>query len=154
MSLRIANLNDLPTILRMAEEFYGQSPYSAEPFDKEKVLAVIQDMLTGPQESKVVILVLDDVLEEPVGLIAGFAQEALFNRHKIGVELMWWIDYGHRRVGRAFQLLGAFEYWAKKVGCDYVQLSMLHDEELQRMTKLYERRGYQPVERSYLKRVN
>jgi GNAT superfamily N-acetyltransferase len=71
--------------------------------------------------------------------------------HITGQELFWWIDPDHR--GRGSELLNALEAWVKDQGAHSFVMITLEALEPERVGLIYRRRGYRPVEHSYLKEM-
>lgn len=80
------------------------------------------------------------------GAIGGCSGPHPFNHaHWIAQELFWWSE------GReGLRLLDAFEGWAA-ARCATVRMITLEAVEPERMGRLYERRGYAPLEHGYIK---
>lgn len=65
--------------------------------------------------------------------------------HLIAQELFWWSE------GReGLRLLDAFEAWARE-HCHSVRMITLEAVEPDRTARIYERRGYTPLERGFIK---
>ena len=137
----------------MALSFYEASPYSHVPIIHGVVDGTIDKLLLGEHTDSTVILSLSD--GRPVGMIAGTVQPFLFNNDRVATEIVWWMDEDFRKGRKSFQLLNAFEYWAKNVAkCDTILMSTLNSLQSDRIGKLYEKRGYKPAENNYYLRVN
>lgn len=80
------------------------------------------------------------------GAIGGAKAPHPFNfSHWIAQELFWWSE------GReGLRLLNAFEDWARE-HCHSVRMITLEAVEPDRTARLYERRGYAPLEHGYIK---
>lgn len=80
------------------------------------------------------------------GAIGGVKAPHPFNHsHWIAQELFWWSE------GReGLRLLAAFEEWAR-ASCHSLTMITLEAVEPERTGKLYQRRGFAPLERSYIK---
>lgn len=80
------------------------------------------------------------------GAIGGAREPHPFNVHSWkATELFWWSE------GRdGLRLLAAFEEWAAEK-CQMVEMMALEAVDPERTGKLYERRGYAPVERGFVK---
>lgn len=149
--LKIAGFEDIEDIKRMSNRFYSASPYGGLEIDQEKVEAVITDFLDSDKTEKVIILSCSD---RPRGMIAGIAQEFLFNRKRIALEAIWWMDPEYRNGREAIKLVEAYEYWAKNVAkTDLIQLSLLTTEQAPQIEKFYSRRGYRLSEKSFYKEL-
>ena len=151
MTLRLATEEDIPAIKRMSYLFYDHSPYSSFEIDDEKVTALTTDILKDKTKNIVILSCQPD----PVGMIVGLSNEFMFNRKKIAMELLWWMDPEYRKSRDAIKLVEAYEYWATNVAkADIVQLSLLTTEQAPQIEKFYSRRGYKLSEKSFFKKVN
>lgn len=144
MTLKLAEATDLPDIVDMALKFAAVSPYSELPIEQEKIEELILSMLKDRNKTIIVLYMKDD---KPVGMLAGMTSEMLFNRELLASEVIWWVEPEHRSR-KSFALKEAYEYWAKRVGAKYIQMSNLNDK---RVEQFYERTGYKLTERAYLK---
>lgn len=88
----------------------------------------------------------DDVL---IGAFGFIIAEDLNDGDLVANECFWFVTPEAR--GRGFELLIAYEEEAKKMGA--VRCSMIHLQKLQpeKLSQIYEKRGYQQVETSYFK---
>lgn len=144
--LHLATHQDLPVLLEMTKKFHQHSPYSDQEYDEPQVTNLINTFLTGDRNERLIIMY------GSVGMLAAMTTPMLFNSAKISTDVMWWVDPPSR--GKAGpELLRAYEYWAKLVGCRYIQTALLETEQSDRIEKLYTRRGYKRLERAYLKEV-
>ena len=80
------------------------------------------------------------------GAIGGHASPHPFNRaHWVAQEIFWWSE------GReGLRLLQAYEDWAAE-RCQSVGMITLEAVEPDRTARLFERKGYRPLERTFLK---
>jgi GNAT superfamily N-acetyltransferase len=139
----------------MARKFYETTPYhGVVDYDDSKMSDVIISLLENPTE-RIAILAIDDKTGEPVGMLCGQVGETLFNRKRVASELAWWIDPDHRSSRVSIELINAFEYWAKhKARCEYVQLATVETDQVERISKFYNRKNYNIYERCFLKVIN
>lgn len=148
MTLRLATEDDIPKIVFFAKTFHGASQYSAEEFDEEKVAQLAQHILSDKHKG-VVIFYVENGIE--VGCLAGTLVEVLFSKELVAAELMWWVDPQYRSR-KSLALKEAFEFWGKRVGAKYIQMS--NPAANPKVARYYERTGYAPFESSFLKRVS
>lgn len=81
------------------------------------------------------------------GVLLALAFEHPFGAGRIAKETVWFVAPGARgRVGLA--MLDAYEAWARSVGCVSVGMASLARNDVSR---IYERRGYAPVETHFMK---
>lgn len=95
-------------------------------------------------KTKQIVLIYDDV-----GFLAGLATPSLFGDIRQATEMAWWVEPSERGKEAGGELLKAFEFWAKKVGCKLVTMISLNDK----VGKYYEKNGYKLYERAYVKEV-
>jgi GNAT superfamily N-acetyltransferase len=145
--IRKATAEDLPELLRMGKAFHAVTGVAeAIPLDEPTLERTFAQLI----ESGVIL-----VIEEGGGLVG--ATGALLHPHYFnashitGQELFWWIDPDHR--GRGSELLNALEAWVKDQGAHSFVMITLEALEPERVGLIYRRRGYRPVEHSYLKEM-
>ena len=66
-------------------------------------------------------------------------------------ESMWYMKKDHR--GRGTHLLAAAEELATSLGCERIVMTHLADAKGGRIAKVFKRRGFRPMETSYLKEL-
>lgn len=82
------------------------------------------------------------------GVLAAVAASHHLAPVKVASEIIWWIEPDWRG-GAAMKMLTTYERWAADCGCQYVSMVGLGDDPA--VSKLYAHRGYQAVERHFLK---
>ena len=147
--IREATIEDVPAIAAMGEEFHRQAGWS-DIFDY--VEADCAKSIEGliPNESFICLVAETDKI---VGMAAGVVSPVYFNHsHVSGEELFWWVaDDAPQMAG--IRLLGALEDAGRAKGCTSWQMKSLAKLGGDRMSKLYERRGYRASENSFIKRL-
>jgi len=139
--------DDLTGVLNLISQAHLEGPYANIPFEPGYVRDALAQ--TGEIDKKVLILLLYE------GQIVGFLWAVISPSHlsslmKIATELFWYVDYDHR--GRySLKLLEAFELWAKMQDCTHANVSNVFS--LEKVERLYTKKGYVPVERSYMKAI-
>ncbi len=153
MELKIAGWDDYPDILEMAKKFFDHTPYKDKvDYDDSKISDVVMSLFDNPTE-RVAILAIHE--GRPVGMLCAQVGEILFTRDRVATELAWWMDPEHRASRGSIELIQAFEYWAReKAGCKFTQLATVETEQVQKITKFYNRKGYDLYERAFLKVLN
>lgn len=137
MTVRVAQFEDLSTVVARAERFHAYSPHRALPFDPEGFRHYAADMM----------------LEGGVFLsdegFAGVAMSRLYFSPSTPVAIELFMHCP--REGRA--LLEAMEDWGRNRGASCLFLSALVDEHEAAIERIYKRAGYGKVETLYLKRL-
>jgi RimJ/RimL family protein N-acetyltransferase len=146
--LRLATLDDIPTLLRFAKNFHRASPYRGMRFDSQKGKEFLEGIIIGRQTEGIVLVALKD--SQPIGMLVGACSEPVFTRSKVAMELGWWIEEEFRKTKASFLIYKAYEDWAFRVGCSHVQGAYLPGVSPE-LDEFYKKRGYIQVESSYLK---
>jgi len=149
--LKIATWDDYFDIQDMCKNFAEHSPYTDIQLDINKLNSVVENILNGDKAKAIILLYLKN--DKPIGMLAGITAEMTLNYDKLAHELIWWIEPEHRGGRAAIELFKAFEFWAKKVGCKQVQMSLVETEHAPKVEKMYTKFGYKPTERAFLKEI-
>lgn len=148
--LRIAEEKDFPIVKAMAKSFFEDSPYKDFPMKEEHFDNYIKGYLT-PSVAKMILLAEDQ--DKPVGFLAFELADWLFYPIPVAVEKALWIEPDRRESDLAKELLGAFFFWALKIGCPLIQLSSLTGEYEKKLDKFYKKMKFKKVENIYLKQL-
>lgn len=148
--VRPATLHDVPYILEMCQTFYLTSPFFDKLlFDSKKVRSTIEALIKNPDLGVVLLSLFPEGF--PSGMLIGMLVEAPFSTEKIATELAWYI-YPEGRASRAsICLVDAFERWAKGKGARISTMMLLDELRGSSVERLYDRRGYELTEKSYMK---
>ena len=139
MTIRNADRDDMPELLRMAEAFVEHSPHRSLGFDADSVeglMSSLMDMGEG-------------YLSIGHGaMLGGLITPLFFNHNKrVAGELFMWSEGG----GQASKLIKHFQQWAKRQGCVICSLTMLEGEGQSDPSHLYRNLGFERAERGYQK---
>lgn len=148
--LKIADGDDILELKRMALNFKAHSPYRDFPVDEDKIQEFLGKLIdAGPKNAVILMAIVDD---KPVGMLVGLAAEFIFSRDRYASEIAWWVDPAFRgSAGKELQ--EAFAYWAKKVGCKYLSMALLENEDTTKMKKIYKKLGLVPAEQAWIKEI-
>lgn len=149
-TLRHAGMKDIPYVIEFGKKIWYESPYARFTVDEKATREQIERFIIEGQEDYLVLLSHDE--GKPVGTLVAYAFKPLFSSDKAAVEVCWWLEPEYRTSKRAIEMMDAYEYWAKLVGCKVVQYGLLTSSP-QRMTKLYEKRGAKLAETVYHKEL-
>jgi GNAT superfamily N-acetyltransferase len=151
MIVRRAAINDLSVILEMGGRFHMASPvHTAIPYDAASFQRFCEQAINDP-EIGFWVAELDGVV---VGMTAAIVYPSYFNANRhIAQELFWWVDVAARGTGAGKALIEQIETWAKSVNADVVLMLALADKNEEKMQNLYARRGYRPIERTFIREV-
>lgn len=149
--LKIATIYDIPELVRMSLLFKKNSPYADFAVDEDKLAELLASLIgAGPTDGLILLSIQDN---KPVGMLAGIAREFIFSREKHATEIAWWVDKEYRGTSGK-ELQEAFAYWAKKIGCKYLHMTLLENKDLDKMKKLYKKLGFAPLEQAWIKRLD
>jgi len=147
--IRAATVDDIPTIAVLGEKFHAQAGWSEIPYDVGACAASLEQFMAS---GCFLCLVAEDG-GSIVGMAAGVVSPVYFNTgHLSGEELFWWVDESAGQF-TGIRLLDALEKAARERGCLTWQMKSLARLNGDRMTALYERRGYRASEQSFIKRL-
>lgn len=147
-TLRHARLSDVPQLIELAKSLAAGSPMEALSVDYEKSRTSIEKAIISDQKDWLALV--SHVDDKPVGVLVAYCFEPIFSSTKLAVEVFWYLDPEHRSGRRGIEMMQAYEYWAKLVGCEVVQYGWLVSSP-EGMKKLYERTGAQLAEHVYYK---
>lgn len=148
--IRLATHEDSPVLLEIAKKFHEESPYQTLEFSREKGIRVLSNIIGGDLKNSVCLVALKG--DEIIGFIFGAAESPVFSNDKIAMELGWFVLEEHRKTRASLLLFHAYEDWAKRVGCKYIQAAFLPGTGTD-LSEFYIRNGYSQVESSYLKQI-
>lgn len=148
--IRTALFDDLDALVALARCYHDEA-HSWLPFDpdyvRENFRARCIDTMDG-----ICLLMLEG--DTPVGFLAAGLSSFFSAPVKIAAELAWYVHPEHR--GRGAVLLAEFEGWAWEKSAAACSLGMNEFPDRRRsevLARLYQRRGYKPFERAFLKRL-
>lgn len=145
--IRQAAPSDLPELLRMGTAFHAVTGVAdLIPLDAGTLTNTFLNLIEN-DDAALLVMEGDEGL---VGATGALLHPHYFNAaHKTGQELFWWIDPEHRGAGAI--LFDALEAWVRERGAQTFSMIALEALEAERVGLIYRRRGYRPVERSYLR---
>jgi GNAT superfamily N-acetyltransferase len=142
--IRPATYSDIPKMLEMGKRFFEASGYSdIAEFDTESLRASFEALLSS---DSAVVLVGEGAMA--AALIYPFYFNA---NHKTAQEMFWWVDPEQRGIGT--QLLDALIAGCKAKGAESLSMIALERLTPEKVGGIYERRGFRPSERSYIKKL-
>lgn len=137
--------------MKFAKAFHQESSYSHLKFSYAKTHENYSNVISGNKLNAIVLVAVDD--DKPIGMVAAVADSPVFSEDKIATELCWFIHKPYRKSKKAFVLFKAYEEWAKRIGCRFIQSGFLLGSSQANLEEYYLRQGYKPVEMSYMKRI-
>lgn len=150
MTLKLLTHEDIPHLLKLAEMFHSESPYSDTEFVPDKVVALAEESIRNPK-GYLCVLALEG--EQIVGFLGGVITELPFSSEKIAAELAWYVLPEFRGGRYAKELHEAYEYWANLLKVSKIQMALLEGPYRKALTRLYRMRGYKETEHSFVKEI-
>lgn len=128
---------DIPALMDMGRKFAAKACLAESVgYDEASAETTFGLMIESPHYV---------ILMSEAGTIGGAAVPHPFNAsHIMAQELFWWAESG------GLQLLAAFEEWAA-ARAGSVRMACLEAASPDRVAKIYERRGYRPLERGFIR---
>jgi hypothetical protein len=149
-TVRFMEEDDIPSIILMFERWHLQCKYKEASFNEKKVDKWLRSVVDGDKTKEV--LLVWDYEGHPSGVLCGLATALPFSEDVVCAEYFWYIEEGFRQFGGAKLLWEAYEYWATNVvKAKGIQMAALDGMKEKALERVYKRKGYEPVERSYIK---
>jgi ribosomal protein S18 acetylase RimI-like enzyme len=142
--IRRATVADLPGLVELGRKFHEASGYAdIAEFDALSFATTLQN---APDA---VFLVVEKA-GHLVGMAGALVYPFYFNlKHRTAQEVFWWVNPEHRGIGS--QLFDALVAEVKAMGAQ--SLSMIALENATWVGGFYEKRGFRPSERSFIKGI-
>lgn len=143
--IRPGNKKDMPSIIRMSEDFWQHTIYD-EPFCDESVKNMAEMCID--QRLMAVLEIRDRI----VGFACGIKGGLLANSNvTTGTEIAWWVDEKHRGGKNGVSLLVALEGMARHQGIKYWNMIFMQSSMPSVVEGIYIKMGYNRSEVSYTK---
>lgn len=148
ISIRLLDVNDVAAMLPLAHEFYNQGDLPGSVKDDVFVKTWRAFISQGVGY---VVAAFDG--NELVGCIGGVIVPDSNDGEIFANEMFWFVSQKHRGSRLSLKLFDEYERVAKQYGA--VRISMVHlaNDTSEKLSNLYQRRGYRPVEVHYVKEV-
>lgn len=147
MSIRKATIDDRDKAVSILKEFFEQTDYAELGWSQESIEDIVEKLTV----TDTAILFIND---SGTGLVGGYCTPYWMNMGKVfAQEMFWYVLKGHRGGTDGARLLKAFEDWAKEQKADYICMSSTANLDPEGVGNVLKRRGYKPVDISYLKEI-
>lgn len=114
-------------------------------YDSEKLLSVARTY--AARGDHFLGIAMDG--DRSVGVLAGHMSEYYFSSDKLARDVLWYVREEYRSSGAGLVLLEMFERWSKAQGASVVYLSQDSGINMDRFTRMMEKRGYSLVGANY-----
>ena len=146
-----ATESDVEDYIVCALEFHKKMPLvDMVPFDENGFEFFFREAL----KSDLMKMWIARVEDKPIAVCGAAISSLYFNPHFSGVqEMWWWVLEEYRGCGVANDMYKNIEEWARSMGASLLFMVALSDDSVDRVEKLYKRKGYVPTERTYVKEL-
>ena len=145
--IRKAIPSDKERVVRILREFFDQTDYACMGWCQKSIEDIVDKLITTPTA---VILVDENV----TGLIGGYSTPYWMNMGKsFAQEMFWYVLRDCRGGSTGARLLKAFEDWAVEQKADYLCMSSTANLDPTGVGDVLKRKGFHPVDISYLKEL-
>ena len=149
-TIRDATQEDVLDTVLAVKQFCKEIPHPAwKKFNTNKVNSLVSQLIEIEQ-GFVKIVTHDD---EVVGALIAVMSDIPINDLIFAQELMFWIDPEHRTGRTAFKLVDEYVEWSTNAGCNFIRLSELDNVLGGRAGVLFKRKGFEPTETAYIRKV-
>lgn len=138
-------------VLNIIEKTAIASPHDIR-FNRDYWRAWLHEIIKQPDLYTVILGVEDGKM---VGIIVGqlYFSHPLVQFSKIATELFWYVEPDYRGKN-SFGLMDKYEEWAREVGATHITMSLLNNEYKEKLDRIYQAKGYKPLETQYMKVLN
>ncbi len=146
--IRDATKEDIGALVLIGERFFDESRFAdVMQFDPDSLRDTLEKLIEDPDG--IVLVAAGPV--NLIGVAGGLVHPSYFNRaHITGQELFWWVDPDRRGVVGS-SLFDALELEARTKGARSWAMIALSTLNPDGVGQFYERHGYRPSERTYIK---
>lgn len=149
--IRRATREDISALTEIAREFHGITLYGqfGVAFSADKMAATLEAHIASA-DACVLVADLDGVI---AGVAGALITQPYMSDDSMAVELYWWVNPTARGRSLAMALMNATEDWARARGCRALVMSSVATQQGSPADSIYERRGYQIIEKSWVKEI-
>jgi hypothetical protein len=124
MQISLATRDDIPVLVKLAEDLIKTTKYSILQFSADKVEKALLGTFEQGQTKSVCLVAKKD--GKIVGSIIGYKDQTPFSEDPVAFEFLWWCQPGTSKR-QLLKLYEGYEYWAKNVAkCKALLVGQLH----------------------------
>lgn len=143
MTIREATTADVDALVAMGERFLGSVYARKIHANADALRALSVGLLASPDA----VIYVAELAGAVVGMMGLMRYTHPMSGELTASEVMWWVD--PERRGSGVRLFRVGEAWATQSGVTVIQMIAPSPE----VERFYERVGYEPVERTYQRRL-
>lgn len=140
MTIRLATLSDSTLAVRLLMNFHKACDL---PFNVTTAWALALFKACVNDKDKIAII------KEDGGILLGMVGPSLVGPFIQCLEIAWWVEPESR--GGSLKMLKMYEKWAEEHGAKLIEVKSMH--KFPETEKIYERLGYEPLEKSWVKTI-
>ena len=141
--LRLATLDDVPALSRLALAMSDNSSFAVLGFCPERFAAFVAPLITHG------FALVSDIDGEVVGAMLGDVVQPWFAKNRMGVEYAVYLAPEHRSGLTAARMVSRWERWCKEQGAVQCRPSISTGNT--QISRLYEAMGFETVGAAYSK---
>lgn len=149
MKVRLAQSDDLESLLRMGKAMHGESRFSHYPLCEDKLREVVEATLKDPKGR--CILLAESTSSGAVGMLGGYVLPLFFTQAMIAQDQFFYVQQPWRGSSAAVKLLMAFERWAQNRQVAEVNINMSVAVDMTRFDHFMRHAGYRSCGQNYFK---
>lgn len=140
VSIRKALIQDVESIVFLAEQMHKISKYKVIDFNANK----FRNFVTGSLDNEQSIFIVATKGEAVIGAILAFVADYVFSDALYCCDIGLYVDPKHRRSTAASQLIDAYKHTASALGVrpDQTSLGVTAGIESEKVGELYQRNGF------------
>jgi len=142
---RPATVGDVEAIVAMGERFRAQTPYARRVVANPEAMRALAIRLVSDPDGLIQIAERDGVA---IGMLAAIVYTHHISGARVGGEIAWWVD-PEARGSVGVCLLKDVERWARRAGAETFEMIA----PTPRVEAIYTCLGYEPVERTFQRRL-
>lgn len=144
MTIREATSGDIAALVAMGTRFLGSVYAQKIHANAEALTRLSLGLLASPDA----VIYVAEAGGTVVGMMGLMRYEHPMSGEPTASEIMWWVEPDAR--GSGVRLFRVGEAWAKATGATVIQMIAPSPE----VERFYTRVGYEPVERTYQRRIS
>ena len=146
MTIRKATKEDILDIVLLTKQFLKEF----KPPIKLDSTHFIKNLETTVEDPSYFFYVSEQE-SEVVGYLSGAKSYSMFSSQPMAIEIGWFLQPEYRGSSDGLKLLSEFIKWAKEQGCEVISMGDL--AKVQDLSPLYNRKGFELYERTYIKEI-
>lgn len=149
--IRPAVAEDIPRLLEIGAQFHAESRYTdfGIDFDAQALTETLERMVASEEAG----IFVSERSGSVVGVGAVVLSTPFMSRRMIAIEPFWWMHPDLRGSMDSIRLILALERWSAENGCAAISMVELELVLGSPAAAIYRRLGYQPAERTWIKKV-